>query len=262
MTDLDLNEINVFIEYHNHRVCLPSWQIADHIMPAVDITYLIKGSAEYTINNEKYKVSAGDLLCVQKGFRRSAITFPDDLMECYCVCGAVTDSSMNDTRIPLPLISRIGIQHDIISLYQSLNTEWLMREPGYMLKARAIYMLIIQKIFHLNYYSNMDMYRDRRIKKVLRYITEHFSERITVREAAGNIGLNTQYFGQLFIKETGQSFHQYLTTVRLNCAENMLKSGDYSVNQVAEACGFSDIYYFSKVFKENRGCTPSQVINS
>ena len=262
MDDTELNNLHVLIEYHNHRICTPLWHIADHIMPCVDITYIIKGSAEYTLNDKKYIVSSGSILCVQKGYRRSAVTFPDDLMECYCVCGPVVDSNMRDTQIPLPLISYIGIQHDIINMFHNLNSEWLMREPGYMLKARAIYMMIIQRIFRLLNYFEKETDFDKRIQKAIKHITEHFKERLTVRDLAEIVGLNTQYFGYLFKNETGQSFHQYLTAIRLNCAENMLKNGEYSVYETAEACGFSDIYYFSKVFKENRGYTPSQVIYS
>ncbi len=52
------------------------------------------------------------------------------------------------------------------------------------------------------------------------------------------------------------TFKQYLISLRLNYAENMLKSGEYSVSEVALQCGFSDIFYFSKLFKEKKGFRP------
>jgi AraC-like DNA-binding protein len=48
--------------------------------------------------------------------------------------------------------------------------------------------------------------------------------------------------------------------IRIEIAKNMLYSGEYSVSQVAEQCGFSDIYYFSKAFKKAVGVNPSILI--
>ena len=74
--------------------------------------------------------------------------------------------------------------------------------------------------------------------------------------------LSTLYFGNLFKQETGQTFRQYLRAIRLNQAENMLNNGIYNVSETAAECGFSDVFYFSKVFKEQRGLTPSEVVKS
>ena len=262
MPDIDINDLVLFIVYHSHRICNPSWHIQDHILNCVDTTYIIKGSAEYTIDGVKYLVSSGDLVCTQKGSRKSAVTFPDDLMECFSVSGSVTDINNSDVPMPLPTVSHIGVHQDIINMYKNLYSEWIMREPGYMLKTRAMYMMIIQKLYVIVNINKNDINFDKRIKKALRYITEHYDKQLTISDVAGTLGLNKQYFGNLFKSVTGQTFRQYLTMVRVNCAENLLSNGDLNVNEVAEACGFANLYYFSKVFKENRGYSPSQVILS
>ena len=74
--------------------------------------------------------------------------------------------------------------------------------------------------------------------------------------------LSPLYFGTLFKQETGLTFRQYLTNIRINQAENLLSSGMYNVSEAAAECGFSDVFYFSKVFKEHRGISPSEVIKS
>lgn len=56
------------------------------------------------------------------------------------------------------------------------------------------------------------------------------------------------------------SFNQKLMEICLDFAKNMLCSGEYNVSQVAAQCGFSDIYYFSKVFKKEIGVNPSILI--
>ncbi|GHV88760.1 hypothetical protein AGMMS50267_11200 [Spirochaetia bacterium] len=74
------------------------------------------------------------------------------------------------------------------------------------------------------------------------------------------VGLNAVYLDSLFKKETGATLHQYQIKVRIKNAENMLRSGKYKVNKVAEHCGYSDVLHFSRQFKSVMGFPPSKCI--
>ncbi len=255
-----LNNIVVTVDYYNHRICTPTWNISDEIINFIDITYVISGQAEYLINGKKYLVSSGDLLCIPSGSRRSAVTFPDSLMECYSINGIMRNINGEEIVIPFPIICKIGLQKDIVALYSDLNFVWWLRDPGYILKARAIYLMILQRYLQLIVYQKDTSITDKRIKKVMHYMTNHYKEPLTVQNMAELVNLSNMYFGSLFKQETGMSFHKFLTSIRLNRAEDMLYCGEYKVNEIADACGFSDVFYFSKLFKENRGFAPSNVI--
>lgn len=75
--------------------------------------------------------------------------------------------------------------------------------------------------------------------------------------------LNYDYVRKLFKKETGETPHEYLLRRKMELAANLLsgaftnKYSNYSVSQVAEACGFADALYFSRVFKKYFGTSPS-----
>ncbi|MDL2317832.1 AraC family transcriptional regulator [Eubacteriales bacterium OttesenSCG-928-A19] len=259
-----LDRLVVSVDYFNHRICTPSWEIEDSHTDFVDVTYVVKGAADYWIEGNHYRVSAGDLLCIPKGSRRSAVSDPDDLMECYSVNGKVYDMLQGSVEIPmpLPLIATIGPQHDIIALYRDLKATWLLRDPGYKLRTRGIFLMILQRYFQLIVFERTHGVYDKRIQKTLQYIIDHYDEPLTVEGMSEMVGLSKLYFGTFFKQETGLSFRQYLMSIRLNHAENMLHSGEYKVNEVARACGFSDSFYFSKVFKENRGVNPSHLLRA
>ena len=76
--------------------------------------------------------------------------------------------------------------------------------------------------------------------------------------------LNYDYVRKLFQKETGATPRTYLENARMELAANLLSSGvtnkysNYSVSQVAEACGYSEPMYFSRVFKKHFGVAPSE----
>ncbi len=250
------------INYFIHRKCAFDWKIDKSVIDFIDITYIIKGSAQYQIEEKKYNVSAGDLLCIPTGTLRVAVSPPEDLMECYAANLQLRSLYGQDAPFPFPLVCSIGYHQDIVSLYNELNYEWLRREPGHIMKSRAIFLSILHRFFELIVYQNDSGTIDKRIKKVIRYITDHFNEPLTIHKVAELSGLNHVYFGALFKQSTGMTFRQYLMAIRLNQAENMLKSGEYNVNEAAQHCGFSDIFYFSKVFKASKGLPPSKVFIS
>ncbi|MCL2544990.1 MAG: AraC family transcriptional regulator [Clostridia bacterium] len=262
MNEAGIDRLCVTLEYFIHRFCTPQWEIAEMDIDFVDITYVVAGEAEYTVDDVRYRVSAGDLLCIPKWSHRSAVSFPGRLMECYCVNGQVFDPEAGDIAPPLPLVSHIGLRQDIIALYRDLNAAWLLRDPGTSLRVRALYMMILQRYLQLILYKDVGLSYDTRIKKALRYMIDHYAEPLTAQGIAGMLGLSGLYFGSFFKRETGLSFRQYLTSIRLNHAEDMLGSGEYNVNEVAAACGFSDVFYFSRVFKEHRGVAPSRMLHT
>ena len=79
--------------------------------------------------------------------------------------------------------------------------------------------------------------------------------------------LNYDYVRKLFKKEVGATPHEYLTRARMERAKSIILSGvtnrysDYTVTQIAEACGFSEPLYFSRVFKKYFGVAPSLYLN-
>ena len=261
LNDNEFNKLFVTIEYYIHRRTTPEWKLTDGHVQWTEINYVVGGSAEYTVNGVRYKVKKGDLLCTQKDTIRSFHTYPDDLMECYSVSGPVYDASFREIPLPFSFLSHVGVHQDIISMYRNLDSAWAAREPGYELKARGLYMMILQRFLDLVYFGEKTKNYNIGVRKAIKYIIEHYSEDISVQVVGSKVGLSASYLGSLFKKETGTSFHQFLTKIRLNRAEDMLRSGEYNVNEAAWACGFSDPFYFSKVYKENSGIPPSKVLS-
>ena len=260
MDEKEFNKLFVNIYYYIHRRTTREWEVKNRELPWAELIYIIDGQAVYTINGEKYNVKKGDLLCIPRGCNRSAYTNPDNLMECYGISGLFYNSTLSETNLPFPLISNVGIHRDIFPIYKNLFSSMMERKPGYELKARGLFMVILSYFYDRLIFGSTNSNYDIRIRKAIEYIFEHFPEKITIQTVSNKIGLNAYYFGNLFKKETGKSFHQFLNNIRLNHAENMLSEGELNVNEVAWACGFSDPFYFSKLFKKERGVSPSKYI--
>lgn len=82
---------------------------------------------------------------------------------------------------------------------------------------------------------------------------------LSLSEAAGIAGMSERTFSNRFRKMMGVSFHRYQMDKKMEKAYEMLRTGQYSVKQVALEHGFSDPYYFSRVFSEHFGTAPGEI---
>ena len=255
----DFNNAIPTLGYFNNRSNSTTWHIGLSKIDFIDLTYITKGEAVYTINGQQIKVKKGDLLCIPKWSDRYATSETPIEFECYAANFTLHSLTGEEVEFPLPLLSHVGLHNDIISLYKRLNETWLTRTQGYVMRARAHFMLILQRFLSLLEYDVNTSQYDPRVKKAVRFITERYADPLTISTVAEAVSLNAVYFGALFKRETHCSFRDYLNTVRLNQAEDMLRTGQWNVTEVAQNCGFTDIYYFSRVFKKHKGIPPSAI---
>jgi AraC-like DNA-binding protein len=241
------------------RKCTPSWRmVSKGELDIWDLTYIIEGAAQYTVDGVNYDVSAGDLWCLPPGHIREARTFSDKLMHCFAINLSVRDLDGKTTYLPFPLVTHIGVRKDLIHLYHDLVFSWIDKQPLYKIKARAIVLLILHRLCELSMYKGSSGRKDFRVQKVIGYISTHFAERILVKEMADMVGLNEVYFGVLFRQETGMSMNQYVNKFRIQQAEDLLRNANASVEEAAELCGYSDVIHFYRHFKNLRGYPPSE----
>jgi AraC-like DNA-binding protein len=248
------------VDYVAYRECTSQWHVERKQYPRWSFCYILKGMGKFILNGVHYEGKQGNILCVPKNYMREAWTFPDQLMRCYSVEFDLQDLQGREAELPFPIMNNIGICKDLIYFFEELAYVWTESQPGYALKSRGITSLIIHRLFELLVYQSNIKVMDTRIKKVTRYIMKHYAEEITIKKMAAQVNLNEVYFGNLFKRELGLCLHEYLMRIRIKNAENMLRSGEYKVMQVAELCGYPDVFYFDRLFKKVTGKPPSSCI--
>lgn len=94
------------------------------------------------------------------------------------------------------------------------------------------------------------------VQQVVDIIQHHYHEPVQITDIADELHLNAVYLGQLFKKETGQTFSQYLADWRINRAKSLLRQGGLDIGLIAEEVGYQNNGYFYKVFKKQVGVSP------
>lgn len=99
-------------------------------------------------------------------------------------------------------------------------------------------------------------FTNKKIIQAVEYIHRNYAMHLTAKSVGESVMLSEVYFSNLFKKETGITFGDYLTAYRMNVARYLIANGDYKVYEIAKLTGYSTPQYFSQVFMREMGCTP------
>ncbi|MGN0666330.1 MAG: response regulator [Huintestinicola sp.] len=91
-----------------------------------------------------------------------------------------------------------------------------------------------------------------------RYFSDNSDRIITHEEMSEAFGFSKDYFGKLFKSHMGTSFNSFYSAVKIEKAKELLKTGNYKNYEISDMLGYSTVDYFSKIFKEMTGETPTQ----
>lgn len=99
------------------------------------------------------------------------------------------------------------------------------------------------------------------VQRAIYYIYENFREELTLSSLAKELSISQNHLGMLIKRETGLSFNEYLNSVRLKYACDLLKTTELSVKEVAFSSGYGSVEYFLFIFKQKLKTTPSKYRN-
>ena len=248
-----------------------------------ELLVMTEGRAVFHIEGVPYEVRPGDVLLVPSGGLHVGYS-PEDqgTVDYYAVVfnGALLEGLPHDSsfirylspyvsgrlRSPVRIAGWADERSPVRDCVRRVIDEFQGRERAYESAIRAY----LQLLFALLAREHLPESRiepseaaisrqSERFKPLLRYVDEHCSERITVEEAAKLVNLNPYHFCKSFKKLTGSTFIEYVNAVRMNEAERLLRGTDLTVTEISDRVGCGNPNYFTKLFKQVKGMTPSQV---
>ncbi|MFR9232695.1 MAG: helix-turn-helix domain-containing protein, partial [Eisenbergiella massiliensis] len=95
------------------------------------------------------------------------------------------------------------------------------------------------------------------VQNMVKYIQEHFGEGLTLATLAGEFKMSESYISSLIKKRTGKGFGEHLMEVRIQKAQEYLRTTNDSIEAIAERVGYPDYFYFTKVYKKATGISPA-----
>lgn len=243
--------------------------ITNHWHNSLEVLYIASGKMDTGINNAIYHLKRGDLIIINSGdihFTRCrdyakiyVLQVPYPLLNTHIpnydyVRFQDSDGSVvfsNPAKVDE--LSRLMIQMYEITLEQ---------KPGYtLLFSSKLYqfLFILFQRYHTDISSRTKQKSDRnliRLEQVMNYVKSHYTQPISLEDAAQILSLNPEYFCRYFKKYMGMTFLEYVNSIRLYHIHQDLLNTNYSVSELMDRHGFTNYKVFSKMFRNTYGCPP------
>lgn len=160
----------------------------------------------------------------------------------------------------LAIATRFGT--DGITLSEIFSQRYNYKEKvGRLEDVRSMKMWITNYINWVMDYSvgKIDAMETNVITKAKRYLADHYDDaELTLAKVAEHVGLSEKYFTNRFTKETGETFSNYLTQLRIQKARELLRTTTFKSYEIGEMVGYRNAEHFTRMFKKETGCTPAQ----
>ena len=220
------------------------------------VALILGGKAQYRANKKSFSVQKGDILFFREGNHYNAKVVSSESWE-HIVVAFRTSGSMDD--FPPDGVVRVSHGNRMEELFRQAYHVWSECGVGYKIQTKAIihqvlHALILEENSRL-FGSNTAL---RALKAAADYVEQNYREKITVETLAEISGYSPSHFSRVFSKVYDLSPIQYVNQIRIMHAKNLLRTGQYTIAQIAQECGFANVYYFSRCFKQITGTTPAK----
>lgn len=246
--------------------------VAPHWHDAVEVIYMEEGSLTVRDDTGITEMKAGDCLLINANFIHTtkcvepnrAIVFqiPLKFLDQYIPNLGSLRFEINTERAGDPKVrTKIDQFTEKLERMQYLNDE--NPDGGLLLFNGLLYEALFQ-LYHDFSFKVYETSQERHLRDIekleplLNYVGEHYTEHISVDEAASMVGFEPRYFCRFFKNKTGVTFLEYQNDVRLVYILRDLQETNDPIQDILERHGFTNYKVFRRVFREKFGMTPGE----
>lgn len=243
-----------------------------HWHNCIEILYVLHGTVNVTINCERFEIEKGEVEIININEAHSIRSTDDARMLLFHIDQYFFEKYYNDIEnMSFYTNTEIeGIQtseeYDVLREYLAhIACELMQKSKDYDEQVEEILRdMLYHLINNFNYiiYDREDLKSDEvdleRYHRISKYIFNHYSENITLKDIAEEEFLSLQYLSHEIKYGTGYTFTDLLNLTRVNESIKLLLDTDKTLSDIAYDVGFSHLRYYTKCFKQLFSCTPLQ----
>ena len=229
-----------------------------HIHEDIELVYVKKGSATAFCNGIKYTLCDNSFFLV---FPNQIHHYVDSEEGVYIVLKINPSQLLSFNNIflegePVSSLWRFEEGRDDNTSYLIETALAEFNRDGYSPIIEAYLTALFGKLFKFYEIEKSRISRDT-VLKILQYCSEHYREHITVSKVASDLSISRSTISHIFSTRLGINFCEYINSLRLTEAEQMLRNMNYSVTEISDMSGFSDVRTFNRAFLKRHGISPS-----
>ncbi len=249
-----------------------------HWHPELELTLITSGEMIYRVNGAAFHLKAGDVLLVNSGCMHSASMYEQQdcrytpvTFDARLLYGS--ESRILYTRFVLPVLQNTLLPAVLIdgskpwhkeaaaltrALIETGESDSEVRELDIQILLLSFWKLLYRNLERTAPEDSGKETRDYlRIRQILTFVEENFSGKLTLEDISAELCLCKGECCRIFRRYMNQSLFEFLQQYRIEQSLPLLADRQLSITEISERTGFSDPNYFAKVFRKQKGCSPS-----
>jgi AraC family L-rhamnose operon regulatory protein RhaS len=265
------------------RIFRDNKPVQSHSHDFVEIVLIGKGSCTHRYHESEVRLIPGDMFIVLPHETHSYdICENMTIYNCIFYDQVIQDdwkelrqiSGIFDMLVIEPLYRTESRSQEILHLMPTelafveniinkMHEEQIDRLAGYKLALKAYLVLLLTSlgrfwIKQFNLDSKEHVGKRDLLTDALKFLESNYENEIQIPDLASKVFMSPQRFRRVFKDVTGMTPLDYINSIRINRAEELIKDGRLSIAEIAEQIGIYDTNYFSRLFKQKKGVTPSE----
>ncbi|KUP22540.1 hypothetical protein AWJ19_31655 [Paenibacillus sp. DMB5] len=237
--------------------------IFDYVQSCYTVSYIRKGEVLTTSQEGEYVASAGDVMIHRPNEPFNVISRMDGIHYLFNIQVNVRDGEDFFELFPIGKVIQIRDRNEYERRFDELRSLWLQEEKDFrdVQVSSLIFTLLYEIVESIKPDGNLSLsdplFTDR-FNEALQYMEDRLEQEITREELANLYHMNPVYFSRAFQRIYKLTPMQMLRKLRLQHAKQLLERTDYTVEYIAQRCGYYDASHFSKVFRSMFGKGPAE----
>lgn len=234
-----------------------------HWHESIELLYVLRGTIRVMCGEAVVTAQAGELVIVPPNALHNIVRAGDEPAVYHCL---IIDKSFSDgLKIYLSdmRFRPSAASPEAGELFERIAAEMAEKRALYKLSVRSYAAALLVYLYRECRVAGEEeppgrgSHKIEMVKTVIEYLRLHFGEDLSIEALCGVVGFSKYYLCRTFRQITGSTVVDYLNSLRCAHALQLLSSGEYTVGECAEKCGFRNLSYFAKVYRRYRGCSPS-----
>lgn len=219
--------------------------------PYCALSFRTKGNATFTDIEHRIQTKDNDILFMPDGVNYHLVSKEEQLIVIHF---ELLGKKQNSFEVFSPTNPEA-----FSDLFETACRLWLQKNPGYYIRCTNI----LHRLLEMLYFEKKELIDHssyEKLRPAIQHIQKNFSDsELTVAQLCEILNVSDTHFRRMFLSVYNTTPIKYINELRISHAEEFLTTGFYTVEQVAEMCGFNDAKYFSQVFKKLRGYSPCSI---
>lgn len=239
------------------------YRFISHWHENVEVLYILDGTSLVRCGDNSITVTAGDIVIINSGEFHDVIPSTDEITY-YCLIVDREFLKENGINTDECIFEEKSTDEKIKEYISEIANALITKDELYKLRCNTLALLIFERLY--THWRKTRVLSPRTetpanaiYKRVLKYINENFNKKISIDEMAHSINISKYYMCHCFKECSGKSILEFVNLYRCERAKQLISTKKISIADAAEICGFSNMSYFSKIFKKYVGFLPKEI---